>query len=255
MDNNIEFKINKNLVIIVLCVIVGILVAYIILNSISGGFKTPVPAPTTYTSENQNNPVNPAPPVAVVPVLPDYTITSDKVDSDLNVFSSSKLGISFKFLKYAYSDDENNPGIDRTKTVPQPKVVEDPSGSRIYLSNTGNSYLEVFHKESSQSLESAIKNQFLHEIASTECLASRVRAGADDAFYTPTNQISFVRLNNIKPNGCGDAFNFENVSAAFFSISNQPDKFFYIVGESDGTMPLRISNGDPFFVTIQTVTQ
>lgn len=249
--DNIEFKITKNTVIIALCVVIGILIAYIVLNAVSSSSQPMVvsvtnPAQTnTTTTQNQNTTVT------VAPVVPDFTITPSSDSPDVNIFSATKLGITFQYLKYVYSDNENNPGIDRTQTVNPPKI----DGNNISFGPTYSSYMTVYQKDPNQSLEAAVKAQFLANVPSTQCLVSRVQAGADDAFYTPTSQISFVRLNSVTPNGCSPQFNFSNPSAAFFSFADQPDKFFYVTGEADGTMPLDTPTGDPFFTTIQSLNQ
>ena len=243
MDNNIEFKINKNVFIIVLCVVIGILAAYIVLSNLSKGpevsVSTEVPQQQAVTVQN--------PQVTVAPVLPEFTIVPSADNPDVNIFTDKKLGITFQYLKYFFSDDENNPGIDRTKTV-NPPIVD---GNKISFGPTDSSYLMVYQKDPNQSLESAIKTQFLADVPTTQCLTSRVQAGADDAFYNPTNQISFVRLNDVSTGGCPLELNFSNPSAAFFSFADQPNQFYYVVGEADTSMPLRTPTGDPFFTTIQ----
>ncbi len=239
----IEFKITKNTIITVLCIVVGILLAYVIFAYISE--KNLQPTEKTPTS---NSPIVTEQPQPLAPVsVPDFISGIDMNKPDEITLTATKLGFSFSYLKFGYSFDENGPGIDRTLMILPPKG----EGNKILFGSDYTSSLTLYTKRPDQSLESAIREQFLVGIPQTKCLPKRIYSTDEDATYTPTSRMSFVRLKAVTAGGCPLGFDTNNLSAAFFTFSDQPNKFFYVVGNSDGTLPLTTPNGAPFIETIQ----
>lgn len=232
METN-TFQINKNLVISTLAFIAGALLAYGVFSLIAGSSRTEIQSQST----NQQT--------GVAPVETDPTIEPSTTNPDENIFVSKALKVSFNYLKYGYSFDESHPGVDRSFVVSAPRITD----NTISFGTSGT--MTMYQKQPGQSLETAITSQFLAGIPTTKCLPVRIVAGGDNAFYTPGNGISYVILHSVTPGGCGTQFNFENPSAAFISFSGQTDKFFYVIGENDGTLSLLTAQGEPFWVTMK----
>jgi hypothetical protein len=232
----IQFRMNKNLFIGILAFLAGAALSYIVFTLIADKPKTSVnPIPV-----EQDNGIG-------GPVIIDPTITPSQTNPDENILVSKALGISFSYLKYGYSYDENDHGIIRSILVNSPKV----EGNKISFGSTYSSSMTMYLKQENQSLEAAVTSQFLSGIPATKCLPVRVVAGTESAYYTPGNGISYVVLRSITPGGCPSQFDFNNPSAAFVSFSSQPNKFFYVVGEPDGMMPLITAEGKPFWTTMK----
>ncbi len=239
----IEPKITKNTIIAILCVIVGMLLAYVVFSYVSGRSMG-----SAISEEDSTTHVSDATPTEQ-PVITnsDFVSSVDLNKPDEMIFTATKLGFNFSYLKFGYSFDENGPGVDRTLLVNPPKG----EGNKIIFGQDYSSSLTLYAKRSDQSLESAIREQFLVGIPQTKCIPKRIYTTDEDATYTPTSRMSFVRLKAIQPGGCPTGFDTGNLSAAFFIFSDQPTKFFYVVGTPDGTLPLTTVNGTSFIETIR----
>ena len=214
----------KKALIITGAFILGFILSYIVFTVIARSSQPvlPVNANTEHpTTSTQNTPS-------------DLSITQSPLNPVENILSIKSLGLSFNYAKYAYSIDENGPGLDRTALVNVPKF-DTTQGPRITFGPTYTSFMTVYQKQPTQSLESAITSQFLQGIPSTKCLAVRIQSGSDSALYVSTSTISYVRLTS---------------TATFFSFASEPTKFFYAIGEADGTMPLTTATGDAFWTTM-----
>ena len=232
----------------ILAFIAGALLSYVVFDVIaSHGTQQPTVVaqnPALIAPQTGNTPVAPASGAVAV-------ITQSSDNPDENVFSASSLGISFNYSKYVYSFDENNPGLNRSLSTNDPKL----NGNTISFGPTYSSSMTVYKKDIGQSLESAIQSQFLQNIPSTQCQTIRVQAGSDYQFYNPSSNISYVVLHSVTPNGCPTQFDTTNPTATFFSFASQPNVFFYIIGESNNTMPLTTATGDPFWTTMKFTQQ
>lgn len=228
------FRSNKSLIVIILAFIAGALLSYAVFAIIANRSAVVV------LPVEQDGGIGDTPQT-------DPMITPSQTSVDEDVFTSSSLGLSFNYLRYNYSFDENNPGIDHSTLVNPPRV----SGNTISFGSNYNASMTMYSKQDNQSLETAIKTNFLTGIPATQCLPVRVVPETESAFYAPGNGISYVVLRSITPNGCPSQFDVNNPSAAFVSFSTQPNKFFYVVGGSDGMMPLLTAGGEPFWVTMK----
>ena len=230
----IQIRLNKNFVIGLLSLIVGLLLAYIVFSALAGSSRTPVVTDQVNNQQQQQ-------------AEQDVTITPSPTNTDENIFASKSLGLRFNYLKYGYSFDEDNHGIIRSVLVDTPTVA----GNTISFSSNYGGSMTKYDKQPTQSLEAAISAQFLQGIPTTKCLPVRVTTDSENAFYTPTSSISYVILKSVVPGGCPSQFNFSNPTSAFVSFSSNPNAFFYVVGTADEMIPLLTSNGDPFWVTMK----
>ncbi len=240
----IQFRMNKNLLIGILAFLAGAALSYIVFTLVADkpGKVADQPNPPIVDDGGFDGPYEDSP----LLIIPSTT------NSDENVLTAYPFGITFSYLKYGYSYDENDHGIIRSKLINTPRFEE--NGNKISFGSTYSSYMTMYPKQQNQSLEAAITSQFLSGIPTTKCLPVRVVAGTESAYYTPENGISYVVLRSITPGGCPSQFDFNNPSAAFVSFSSQPNKFFYVVGEPDGMMPLITAEGKPFWTTIKFTT-
>ncbi len=231
---------NKNLLIGILAFLAGAALSYIVFTVVAGGSRTVV----------QNKLKDNA--IVEQPVALDPTITPSTTNPDENVFTSKALGFSFSYLKYGFSYDENDHGIVRSVTVNPPVVVD----NKVTFGPSYASSLTMYDKLPTESLETAIKRQFLQNIPSTQCIPVRVLEGAE-TLYQPTNGVSYVFLHG---EGCPKQFDFSNPANMFVSFSSQPNKFFYAVGDVQGVddytgvtglMPLITAEGKPFWTTMK----
>lgn len=228
------FRIIKNILTLALAFIAGALLSYVVFTTIANR-STVVILPVEQDGGIGNTPQT------------DPMITPSQTSVDEDVFTSTPLGLSFNYLRYNYSFDENNPGIDRSTLVNPPRV----NGNTISFGSNYNASMTMYPKLDNQSLETAIKTNFLAGIPPTQCLPVRVVPETESAFYAPGNGISYVVLRSITPNGCPSQFDVNNPSAAFVSFATEPTKFFFVIGESDGMMPLLTKTGEPFWVTMK----
>ena len=238
-DNNekVTLSFKKNHLILGLLLLVALLIAlaaYLALRAPA------VSGTDTAANANQNQPAN----VPAAAAVPPFSITADPADKDMKIFAATALGFSFHYLAYAYSDNENNPGVDYSQTVPDPVL----SGNRVSFSNQ---FLEVFDKDANDSLEHAVLQKILAGDATSPCVPHRVYPSDDDAFYGPYAGMTFVR---IRPNTasavCPDVYSTQDISASFFMFDDHPDKFFFISANNNDNPVLRLKNGDPFFTSI-----
>ncbi len=231
----IQFSISKNALIGILSFIAGVLIAYIVFLLVASATQPAIiPHDQTQipngTSQNQ--------------VEQDVTITPSTTNPDENVFTSKLLGVTFSYLKYSYSFDENNPGINRAVNTPTPTV----EGQTIRFADQAT--VTVYQKAPGDSLETGISKQFLAGIPQTKCLPVRVNT-TTDSMYTPGSGISYITLYAVVPGGCPSQFDTANPSAAFVSFASRPDVFLYVTGTIDGTMPILTATGDPFWTTMR----
>lgn len=217
----------QNITIAILSFCIGVLISYIVATAIAKHSQPVIPVNVPVVEQPQT--------------IQGVTVSQDPGNPDQNSAAVPSLGISFNYLKYGWSYDENDHGINRGVLTTTPALV----GDRLTFGTNG--YLKVFTKAPNQSLETAISAQILSGISTQACIPFRIQADSDETVYSPVNGISYVRLNG---NGCPKEFDFTNPTATFLSLSNQPGKFFYVVGDSDGTLPLLTSAGAPFWTTM-----
>jgi hypothetical protein len=162
---------------------------------------------------------------SITPFVKD--LSSTKTNTDLpnqKLYTNPKLGISFKF-----SD----------KTTGKPVDVKE-TGNRIYVyftkyPYTQGQYVEVFDKNPSETLDQAIKNQFLTNISLNDCF---IKTGiADKEAKFPSNfevkTLGFpTDLNSDIPafaqaNKCPVPYAETNGISYFLGDTMHPGKFFF----------------------------
>lgn len=146
--------------------------------------------------------------------------------SDSNTFSSTKLGISFRYGKLADT------------TQPSSKINIQETGTKVFVyegtakPETGQ-YVEVFTKNPSDSLTEAIKKQLLAGISETDCFVK--------ILTDPKLPVDFSKatISYPVPTGSQDpAFTFgekcpqnyreSNGISYFLADKNHPDKFVFL---------------------------
>jgi hypothetical protein len=222
----------QNIIISILCFLLGVILSYIVATSIAGHSvqNTPIQTPVTVSQGT--------PATGVI-------ITSDSTNPDQNIATVPSLGITFKYLKYGWSYDEDTHGVNRSIVIPAPTV----SDSTISFGNAFS--LTIYPKDSGQSLETAITAMLPATVPSGMCLPIRVAPESNDQFYPLDSGISYVRLHEISPNQCPPQFDITSSTSVFFSLSSNPTKFFYVQGTPTETLPLVTADGKPFWETMQ----
>ncbi len=164
--------------------------------------------------------ITPLPNITSTPNVPTVTYTQ-------NTFTSPDLGISFEYIP-AYN---------------QPIHVQEV-GNRVYLNVPGNEppsgkFVEVFSKNSSDSLADAVKKQFLQGYSATDCY---VKYGVPYWPYQPdyaTATISYPGYNGTdipNPNAakCPAIYTQINGASYFAMDKNHPNKFvFFNIGQDN----------------------
>lgn len=182
---------------------------------------TPLPTQTaiqpTTSSSSEIGPINNAPSTIISP---------EEKNPNSNYFTSTKLGISFRYAKQVGSGKNSQ------------KVSTFESGNKVYV-YTGNTkpetgqYVEVFQKDPSDTFEQAIKKQLLSGIPDNDCF---VRISTDKklpsnftkatiAFPVPTNSEEPAFTFGEK---CPENYRMSNGISYFLFDKNYPGKFLFL---------------------------
>ena len=166
-------------------------------------------------------------PVAVTPLVKDLTSTiADTGVASQKLYTNPKVGISFKFSTLPFGDD-----------VMDVKEV----GNKIYYYDTKyvytqGQYIEVFQKDSTDTLDIAIQKQFLGNISPKDCFVKD--AGANIQANFPSSYvlkiIGFpVDQNSDTPafaqsNKCPTPYTESNGIAYFLGDTKHPKTFLFL---------------------------
>lgn len=157
------------------------------------------------------------------------TTAEPTISHNSNLFSSDKLGISFLYAKLAAV------GSNASKV----NVHEIGNRVYVYVSSIGNEkpesgqYVEVFQKNPTDSLEQAIKKQFLSGISENDCF---VRISTDknlpSNFTKATIGYPVPTNTNEQPywafgEKCPENYRESNGISYFLADKNNPHKFLY----------------------------
>lgn len=151
------------------------------------------------------------------------------ISPNSNLFSSDKLGISFLYAKLGET------GNNSTKV----NVREIGNKVYVYVNNIANAkpesgqYVEVFQKNPTDSLEQAIKKQFLSGISENDCF---IRISTDknlpSNFTKATIGYPLPTNTNEQPafyygEKCPENYRESNGISYFLADKNNPNKFLY----------------------------
>ncbi len=167
----------------------------------------------TTTPESESEPKSNDPILTVVP--------SPKANPHGKTYYSSKY-------RFAFYYSGTMPGSNETITVTE-------VGNKVYLHSLGaepksGQSVEVFTKDPDQSLEAAIKAEFLKDIPSSECFvvsATGTPKGIEKAdIYYPVPENADLPFFEYGEN-CPQGYSRSNGNAYFYADATAPDKFFY----------------------------
>lgn len=152
--------------------------------------------------------------------------TAQTQNPDSNTFSSTKLGISFRYGKLADS------------TQPSSKINTLETGNKVYVyegsmkPETGQ-YVEVFTKNPSDSLTEAIKKQLLTGIVESDCFVKILNDPKLPADFSKATISYPVPTGSQDPaftfgEKCPQNYRESNGISYFLADKNHPDKFVFL---------------------------
>lgn len=157
-----------------------------------------------------------------VKISPTIIQPTKSTNPNLKTFTSTNLGTTFSYL------EKQNEETITTKEI----------GNKVYIYSTATQpttgqYVEVFNKNQSQSLEDAIRQQFLTGYLEKDCLLKAGNyAKYPDSFVTaeirlPTDSNDDMGTLEAKAKKCPEKYvSFGGISY-FLEDKNHPDKFVY----------------------------
>lgn len=200
----------KLIILLVVLVIIGfsatsLLIGYLIANQNQPAPPPPAPAPPTTAPAI-------SPPPQAIPTLPP--------NPKGNTYRSDKLKLAFYYAA-AVPDSSETFAVSEigTKVYVYPKSLNQESGQSV----------EVFSKDTNQTLEQAITQRFLNDIAADTCFVTKLdsqQTGIEQAiidFPIPTDTAEPFYISD----ACPTAYSRANGIRYFYYDPRFPDKFFY----------------------------
>lgn len=224
-------KSKRGNIVLIIVLAVGLLVAVSGLFYYLGSQKAaPSLTPATNTQPATAENKTPSVPLALSPSA-DVIESKDPADPNIKTFTSAKLGISFNFLETQNGE----------------KFSAKAVGNRVYVFQTKfpmeqGQYVEVYSKNSSDNLKTAIENKFLPSYSPNDCFVKLVDNPVAKQptpanfvlaeIQVPTTQNDDMGTLSVKWDKCPSPYTSTNGIAYFAYDPAHADKFvFFSIGQ------------------------
>lgn len=165
----------------------------------------------------------PRPTASVAPTPVGPTPTQASTNPNLKTYTSQTLGISFSYLQSQPNTNE--------------KISIKEIGNKVYVypsnmaANQGQ-YAESFTKDSADTLETAIKKQFLSSISENDCFVENTTSRYKYPSSYKVAEISYPKPDSEGPNWenaekCPPTYSQSNGISYFLSDTNYPTTYFF----------------------------